>query len=232
MMINTKRYLILIAAVFVLAACGPSDSDQAPDASLPFVTDAPAGAYRIDSSHADLSFRVNHLGFSLYTARFTKFTADLHFNPLSPAAMSVVATIDPYSLVLPSPPEGFLETLLGPEWLDTEQYPQIIFQSTKVEATGSSSVQITGALTLHGITKPVVLEATFNGGYAGHPMDPHGRIGFSARASFKRSDFGISFGIPAPGSTMGVGDSVEVIIEAEFTGPPLNQVNEDSAQQP
>ncbi|MBB5187872.1 polyisoprenoid-binding protein YceI [Zhongshania antarctica] len=66
-------------------------------------------------------------------------------------------------------------------------------------------------------------EATFNGGYAGHPLDPHGRIGFSARGMFKRSDFGISIGIPAPGSTMGVGDDLEVIIEAEFTGPPLRQ---------
>ncbi|WP_269619200.1 YceI family protein [Zhongshania sp. BJYM1] len=202
------------------------------EANVAFVTEAPAGAYRVDPSHADLTFRLSHLGFSLYTARFTKFTAELNFDPLSPAEMSVVAMIDPYSLALPSPPEGFLETLLSPEWLDTEQYSQIIFQSTKVEATGSSAVQITGVLTLHGITKPVVLDATFNGGYAGHPMDPHGRIAFSARASFKRSDFGISFGIPAPGSTMGVGDSVEVIIEAEFTGPPLNPSNEDSAQQP
>jgi polyisoprenoid-binding protein YceI len=82
-------------------------------------------------------------------------------------------------------------------------------------------MRITGDLTLHGVTKPVVLEATFNGGYAGHPMDPHARIGFSARGTFNRSDFGMVYGIPAPGTTMGVSDAVNVTIEAEFSGPPF-----------
>jgi polyisoprenoid-binding protein YceI len=67
----------------------------------------------------------------------------------------------------------------------------------------------------------VILDVTYNGGYAGHPMDPHARIGFSAKGTFKRSDFGIAFGVPAPGTTMGVGDDVQIAIEAEFTGPPL-----------
>jgi polyisoprenoid-binding protein YceI len=71
------------------------------------------------------------------------------------------------------------------------------------------------------VTRPVALDATYNGGYAGHPMDPHARIGFSARGALRRSEFGIAAGIPAPGSLMGVGDEIEVIIEAEFSGPPL-----------
>ncbi|WP_373089237.1 YceI family protein [Zhongshania sp.] len=95
------------------------------------------------------------------------------------------------SLVLSSPPEGFLDTLPGPQWLDTAQYPQISFRSTGVETVAGRALRITGDLTLHGVTKPVVFDATFNGGYAGHPLDPHGRIGFSARGMFKRSDFGI-----------------------------------------
>jgi polyisoprenoid-binding protein YceI len=80
-------------------------------------------------------------------------------------------------------------------------------------------MRITGDLTLHGVTKPVVLDATLNGGYAGHPMDPNARIGFSARGAFNRGDFGIAYGIPAPGTTMGVSDRVEVTIETEFSGP-------------
>ena len=223
MKINTINCLALITVVFTLAACGPMAEDQTTVAIEPFATEAPAGAYHVDPSHADLSFRVNHLGFSWYTARFTNFSADLHFDPLKPAEMNVVATIDPRSLVLPSPPEDFLDTLLGTQWLDAAQFPEIRFSSTRVEPTGKNSVRITGDLSLHGVRKPVVLIAVFNGGYAGHPLDPHGRIGFSARGSFKRSDFGISYGIPEPGSTMGVGDSIEVIIEAEFTGPPLTQ---------
>jgi polyisoprenoid-binding protein YceI len=87
--------------------------------------------------------------------------------------------------------------------------------------TAANNVRITGDLTLHGVTHPVVLDAVFNGGYAGHPMDPHARIGFSAQGTLKRSEFGIAFGIPAPGSTMGVSDDVDVIVEAEFSGPPL-----------
>jgi polyisoprenoid-binding protein YceI len=51
-------------------------------------------------------------------------------------------------------------------------------------------------------------------------MEPHARIGFSARGAFKRSDFGVAAGLPAPGTTMGVGDAVDVIIETELTGPP------------
>ena len=89
--------------------------------------------------------------------------------------------------------------------------------------TGANTVRIHGDLTLHGVTRPIVLAATFNGGYAGHPMDPNARIGFSAQATLRRSEFGITYGIPAPGTTMGVGDEVDVVIEAEFTGPPLLQ---------
>jgi len=69
------------------------------------------------------------------------------------------------------------------------------------------------------------LNATLNGGYAGHPMDPRARIGFSAKGVLKRSDFGVAYGIPEPGSNMGVGDNVDVIIEAEFNGPPLASAN-------
>jgi polyisoprenoid-binding protein YceI len=68
----------------------------------------------------------------------------------------------------------------------------------------------------------VVLTGTFNGGYAGMPkMDPQARVGFSAHGSLKRSDFGMTFGLPAPGTTMGLGDLIDISIEAEFTGPPL-----------
>jgi len=68
----------------------------------------------------------------------------------------------------------------------------------------------------------LTLTGTYNGGYAGIPgMDPHARIGFSAHGSFKRSDFGMGFGVPAPGTTMGVGDLVDVTLEAEFIGPAL-----------
>ena len=73
---------------------------------------------------------------------------------------------------------------------------------------------------LHGVTRPIVLEATYNGGYSGHPMDPQARVGFSAQGTLRRSDFGIAGGIPGVGSNMGVGDQVAIVIESEFQGPP------------
>ena len=220
---------LMAGAVAVLAACSPpaakkAEAPPAPaaaPAATPAAPQVPAGDYKLDPAHANLEFKVNHLGFSHYTARFTDFDASLKFDPANPSASSVEATIDPKSLTLPTPPAGFKDELTGKAWLDAAQYPAITFRSTKVEVTGASTAKVTGDFTLHGVTKPVVLDATFNGGYAGHPMDPHARIGFSAHGVFKRSDFGIGFGVPAPGTTMGVSDEVDVSIEAEFSGPPL-----------
>ena len=68
------------------------------------------------------------------------------------------------------------------------------------------------------MTKPVTLAVTYNGGWGSMPMDPSGaRIGFSATGSLNRSDFGMGYGLPAPGTTMGVWDEVKIEIEAEFT---------------
>ena len=209
-----------------LVACAPpaakkAEAPAAPAAEKPAAPQVPAGDYRLDKSHASLTFTVNHLGFSHYTAQFTAFDAKLKFDPANPAAATLEASIDPRSLDLPAPPAGFKAELTGPSWLDAAKYPAITFRATKVEVTGANTARITGDFTLHGVTRPVVLEATFNGGYAGHPMDPHARIGFSAHGTFKRSEFGIGYGVPAPGTTMGVSDAVEVSIETEFSGPPL-----------
>lgn len=211
------------AAALILAglAVTPLKAAEAPAKPLAPI---PAGAYTLDKSHASLNFSVSHLGFSNYTARFASFDAKLTFDPANPAASTVEATIDVNSLELPAPPAGFADTLKGPQWLDAGKYPTITFKSTKVEPAGGDKARITGDFTLHGVTKPVTLDATFNGGYAGHPMDPNARIGFSAKGSFKRGDFGVAYGIPAPGTTMGVSDEVEVTIEAEFSGPPLLSV--------
>jgi len=184
----------------------------------------PAGAYTLDLAHASLIFRVNHLGFSHYTARFKRFDAKLQFDPANLAASKVIASVDVDSLETDFPDPARLDfnaVLKSATWLDVAQFPRMEFESRRIDATGVNTVRIHGDLTLHGVTRPIVLEATFNGGYAGHPMDPNARIGFSAQSTLKRSEFGIAYGIPAPGTTMGVSDEVDVVIEAEFTGPPL-----------
>jgi polyisoprenoid-binding protein YceI len=182
----------------------------------------PAGAYKLDKSHASLILRANHMGFSTYTTRFSRFDADLTLDPRNLSASKVVTTIDASSFEMDAAPQMCLDIMKGPQMLDTAKFPQIIFKSEKIRMTGAKSMEISGTLTLHGVTRPTVLVASYNGGYAGVPnMDPQARVGFSAHGSFKRSDFGIAFGVPAPGTTLGVGDSIDFSIEAEFTGPPL-----------
>jgi polyisoprenoid-binding protein YceI len=186
----------------------------------------PAGAYRIEPSHASLLFKVDHLGFSNYTARFRRFDATLQFDPARLAASQLGVTVDATSIEtdFPDPAKlDFNKELQGANWLDAAAHPQMTFRSKRVVPIGERSFRIEGELTLRGITRPVNLDARYNGGYAGHPMDPNARIGFSAIGRLKRSDFGMTIGIPAPGTTMGVGDDVQVIVEAEFTGPPLKK---------
>lgn len=218
-----------------LAACSPgparkadtAESAPAPAAKAVPVNEAPPGAYKIDPNHASLTFRVNHMGLSRYTARFTDIAADLQFDPANPAAMSVNATINPRSIETDfhGDKPDFDAELAGPSWLDAAKFPQITFKSTKVDVTGPATANVTGDLTLHGVTRPVTLETTFNGGAKPNGMDPAGsRIGFSAQGSLKRSEFGVSYGIPAPGSNFGVGDEVEFFIEAEFTQPAATPV--------
>lgn len=223
------KKLAWAAAALTLAACSQPAADKAPQAKAPEAAPAaaqvqntaPAGAYTLDKTHASVTFRVNHLGMSRYTARFTGVDGKLQFDPANPAAMSVEAIVEAKSIEtdFPNPTPNFDAELAGPAWLDAGKFPNITFKSTKVEPTGANTAKVTGDFTLHGVTKPLTLDVTFNGGYSGAPpMDPNPRIGFSAEGKIKRSDFGISAGIPAPGSTFGVGDEVEILIEAEFTG--------------
>jgi polyisoprenoid-binding protein YceI len=181
----------------------------------------PVGAYKLDPAHSSLLFKVSHLGFSDYTAQFATFTADMHFEPTNPINSTLSVTVDPASLRLSSPPAGFEDEIKGEKYLDTKGFPAITFKSTRVEMTGDDTAKVTGDLTLHGQTHSVALRVKFNGGYAGHAYEPHARVGFSATGQFKRSDYGISLGVPEPGSKFGVSDNVDVIIETEFTGPDL-----------
>ncbi len=189
----------------------------------------PSGMYQLDKSHASLVFNVSHIGFSNYTASFDDFDAELKLDFENPEKSSIKAAINPYSLDLPSPPTGFKDDLLGEKWLNAEKFKQITFSSTKIEKSGKNTAKIFGELELLGIKKSIILNATYNGGYAGHPpMDPNARIGFSATTTFKRSDFNILYGLPKPGTNMGVGDSINVQIEAEFSGPPLKDTKVNS----
>ena len=211
--------MALLLSIPILMAHGAETATAPP---MPAPSTPPAGDYHLEKSHASLIMRVNHLGFSTYTTRFSRFDSELTFDPKRIAASKVSTTIDADSFEMDGAPSMCLDIMKGEQMLDTKKFPKILFTSQKVRMTGANAMEITGAFTLHGVTRPMVLKATYNGGYAGMPqMDPQARIGFSAHGQFKRSDFGIVFGVPAPGTTMGVGDLVDFSIEVEFAGPPL-----------
>jgi polyisoprenoid-binding protein YceI len=212
---------ILVAALGLLSGFSFAAESAGTPAMAPVIA-PPAGDYQLDKAHASLTLRTSHMGFSTYTTRFSRFDSKLTFDPKNLPASTIVTTIDASSFEMDAAPQMCLDIMKGAQMLDTVKYPQITFESEHVRMTGSEAMEITGTLTLHGVTRPMVLSATYNGGYAGMPqMDPHARVGFSAHGSLKRSDFGMTFGVPAPGTTMGVGDLVEFSIEAEFTGPAL-----------
>lgn len=219
------RILVLATMALGLAACSPPTAPKQ-DAIPPAAVDTavsidgiPSGAYTTDKAHSSLIVRLNHLSYSHFTARFEKWDAQLQLDPAHPEAATLTVNIDPRSIASDNPPAGFIDIMRGHDFLDAAHFNAITFHSTGIERTGPNSARITGDLTLHGVTKPISLDATFNGGYGGMQLDPHARIGFSAHGTFKRSDFDMGYGVPPPGSNMGVGDEVEIIVETEMSGP-------------
>src|SRR5262245_341466 len=129
-----KSLIFVLPIAVCLTACSKSEAPASAPAPITAKIELPAGAYTLDKAHASLTFRVNHLGFSHYTARFKSFDAQLQFDPNNLAASSVTATVDPKSLDLDNPPAGFLDELLGPQFFDTKQFPTMTFKSTKLES--------------------------------------------------------------------------------------------------
>lgn len=231
------KWTLLAASLIAIGSCAPKADEDAlltapantpalsaapvsATAPAPSVEGLPAGDYALDPAHSTLFFKVSHLGFSNFTMWFDTFGADLKIDPANPGEAALNATVDPASLMIHAPPAGFVEDIRGEKFVDARQYPAITFKSTSITMKGKNSADVVGDLTLHGVTKPVTLTATFNGGYAGHVYEPRARIGFSAHGTFKRSDFGLGYGVPQPGSNMGTSDDVQVVIESEFLGPP------------
>lgn len=174
----------------------------------------PSGTYNLDRSHASITWRVNHLGLSMYTARFATFDSRVTLDANDPTRSSLTVTIDPKSVRTDFPFrdredfDGKIAT--DARFLDANKFPEIRFVSRSITRTGANSGRIVGDLTMRGVTRPVTLDATLNAAKP-HPMSKVPSLGISARGTLKRSEWGMTFP-PA----MAVGDDVELIIEAEY----------------
>lgn len=201
-------YLALTAALLTAPA-----ALAAPGVSSVKPADLPAGHYVLDKSHAVLTAKLKHMGFSNYTLRFTKLDADFQYDPKSPATTKLNVTVDPASLDTATGADAFglkfSKELTGDGWLEAAKYPTITFVSTAINVGDGQHGSVTGDLTFHGVTKPVVLDVTFNG--VGSGMIPlTTRTGFSATTTIKRSEYGVGKYAPL------IGDDVTLNIEVEF----------------
>lgn len=169
---------------------------------------APAGAYQVDKGHTRVSWQISHFGLSTYTGWFTGFEIELSFDPNAPEKSSLRATIDPKSVSTFDP--AFDKKIASETFFDAAKYPEITFASTGIEKTGDTTGKMTGDLTFHGVTKPVTLDVTFHGGMQS-PLKNTYVLGFEAKTTIKRSEFGVTEYI-----AFGIGDDVTVTIEGEF----------------
>lgn len=165
------------------------------------------GSYKLDQTHVAVLFKINHMGLSTFVGRFNKVDATLEFDPNNIAAAKLSAVIDVTSLDANN--RDLEETLHGSSWLDTEKYPQAFFKTTSVSVLDQNSAVFSGELTLHGVTAPINLTVTFNGG-ANNMLTGFYTLGFSATSTFNRSTFGVDYLIPA------IGDAVAIEVFAEF----------------
>lgn len=165
------------------------------------------GSYKLDQAHVAVLFKINHMGLSTFVGRFNKVDASLEFDPANIAAAKLSAVIDMTSVDANNP--DLEETLRGSSWLDAGKYPQAFFKTTSVNVIDRNAAVFTGELTLHGITAPVDLTVTFNGG-ANNMLTGFYTLGFSATTTFSRSAFGIDYLVPA------IGDQIAIEVFAEF----------------
>ncbi|MCM2343167.1 MAG: YceI family protein [Alphaproteobacteria bacterium] len=162
--------------------------------------------YTLDNPHTQIVFSVSHLGFSHSMGKFTDYEGKFIFDPENPTASAVDVTIKAASVDLAH--DKWNDHLKNADFFNVEKFPTITFKSTKIDTTGEKTADITGDLTILGVTKPVVLKTVYNKTDK-HPYSGKMVAGFSATASIKRSDFGMTYGLP------GVADDVNIMLEVE-----------------
>ena len=197
------RLLPLIGCLCLLTACGrllmPSVEDE--------LGELPQGNYELDPNHTTVLFKVEHLGISTFVGRFNEVEASLSFDPDNPQNSRLEARVDMASLDVDQP--DFEDTLRGCNWLCVERYPQARLVTRGPARIDGDQWHYDAELSFRGVTNPVEIDVIFKGG-ADNILTGRYTLGFEARLSFLRSDFGMGSFVPA------VGDRVRLEAHTEF----------------
>ena len=171
---------------------------------------AQAGTWQIDPNHSAAQFSVRHMGVSTVRGAFTKVSGTATHDPSDPAKDTLEATIETASVDTRVDMRD--KDLRSSNFLEVEKYPTITFHSKHTKAVGQGKLEITGDLTIHGVTKEVVLDVD---GPSAPIKDPWGnqRMGASASTRINRKDFGVN------GAAGVVGDEIDITIDTELIQP-------------
>lgn len=196
------RKLLIVTAAAVAVLPASADISKNPQS-------ATKGRYEIDPPHALIMFCIPHFGgTSNYCGWFARPSGTLQFNGAQPEKSSIEASVD---LTRVQTRSDELDQRLRDDMFEVAKFATATFKSTSVKVTGANRGTVTGDLTLHGVTKPVTLDVTFNGGQP-RPIGDGYLIGFSATGTVKLADFNLT---GVAWKTF-VGDDVTLRIEVEF----------------
>jgi polyisoprenoid-binding protein YceI len=175
-----------------------------------FASSSQAESWKVDPAHTTVGFNVSHL-FTSVQGRFDRFEGTIDFDPTNPGATVVRGTIEAASINTNN--EKRDKHLRSGDFFDTEKYSELQFESTKVTITDGRSGTIAGKLTIHGVTRDVVLDVKF----LGSGKDPWGneRAGFRAELTINRRDYGLNWNELLETGGVLVGEEVEIRVDIE-----------------
>lgn len=204
---NIVSVLMVLGLLLALSACAKLVTPLITPKVKTQVETLKSGQYALDQSHAAVLFKVQHLGLSTYVGRFNTVDASLEFDPQNIASTKLTAVIDIDSLDIND--DSLKQDLMDNTWFAQKKYPKALFNTLSVKPIDENRFSFTGELDWRGHKNPLTLEVEFHGA-ANYFLTGKYTLGFSAKGSFKRSDFGMDAYIPL------VGDEVMIEAFAEF----------------
>lgn len=182
--------------------------------------------YEIDPVHSRVEFTIRHM-FSKVTGSFGTFHGTVAYDAAAPTASTVTAEIDASSIDTNN--EGRDKHLKSPDFFDVAKFPTLSFTTTKVTPGTDGKMQIEGTLTMHGVAKPVVLDAAFLG--SGPDLQGVTRAGFEATTKVDRKDYGIIWNKTLDQGGTYLGDEVTITLEIEAVAPKPGDDKKDTKAQ-